>query len=597
MKTQQNKAFIKINKKLLILIISLLILILILNFNLIIASSHQATTQQTTRSNQQQTTTTSQTDQQTNQPWPAFNVCCEKTKTGAWCQNTKEDQCDPNFRKTPTSCDATSFCKLGCCVDSEEGLCMENTPQKVCEISKGTWLNDEKCQVSQCNLGCCTIGDQASFVTLTRCKRLSALYGLKTNFRTDINNEAACILTAYSSEKGACVFESEGSKTCTMTSRGDCQRKNTNNTKSEFFKDYLCSADVLGTNCGPTTETTCIETRDEVYFKDSCGNPANIYDSNRIYSKDPSYWQKIVPKSESCGAKSKNGNAGSATCGNCNYISGSICKKGKAVYGELTCKDLNCYNTENGNNYKNGESWCIYQGDVGKGLDSVGSRHFRHICINGEETIEPCADFRNEVCFQQELETSDGNFIEAACRVNRWNDCIDQIDQESCENTDKRECYWLKGYYYDKSSKNDSTKGIAPNDPKQENFGILKGTKDNGICLPNYPPGLEFWKEGNAKSICSLGNSRQTVKFEEGFFGGKKCSENCDVLTKKWVEELNNVCKSLGDCGNYINFVGRATDDGVIVKDNGIIRKISQGVAEKARKEEEDKGFFEDLFG
>ena len=110
---------------------------------------------------------------------PSFNVCCEKTKSGAWCQNTKEIDCDDRFRKSPTSCDATSFCKLGCCVDSEEGLCMKNTPQRVCEISSGTWLDDESCNVQQCGLGCCVLGDQASFVTLTRCKRLSRIYGLK----------------------------------------------------------------------------------------------------------------------------------------------------------------------------------------------------------------------------------------------------------------------------------------------------------------------------------------------------------------------------------------------------------------------------------
>ncbi len=112
------------------------------------------------------------TAQSPTQEFPAFNVCCEKTKGGAWCQNAKEDSCDTNFRKTPTSCDATSFCKLGTCVDSEEGLCMENTPQKVCEIDKGTWINGKPSEIPQCSLGCCIIGDQASFVTLTRCKRL-----------------------------------------------------------------------------------------------------------------------------------------------------------------------------------------------------------------------------------------------------------------------------------------------------------------------------------------------------------------------------------------------------------------------------------------
>ncbi len=425
------------------------------------------------------------------------------------------------------------------------------------------------------------------------------MYVLKTNFRNDIGNEQACILTALSSEKGACVFEKEGSKTCIMTTRGDCLTRSVNETKTEFFKDYLCSADELATNCGPTSETTCIDGKDEVYFKDSCGNAANIYDANKIYSKDPSYWRKIVTKEESCNSKSISGNAGSTTCGNCNYLAGSICRKGKAVYGDFSCKDLNCYNTQNGRDYRNGESWCIYQGDVGKGLDSVGSRHFRHVCINGEETVEPCADFRNEVCIEERLSGTYGNFIEAACRVNRWTDCIDQIEKEDCENIDKRDCYWLEGFHYDgsnsKTSKDNvvnSSSSVAENDPKKENFGILVG--GDGICLPNNPPGLEFWQESNAKTICSLGNSKQTVHFEEGLLGNRGCVENCDALTNEWSDDMNNICKSLGDCGNYINVAGRFTDEGVIIKDNGKIRKISQGIAETAK--EEEKGFFEGLF-
>ncbi|MDD5193635.1 MAG: hypothetical protein PHF67_03545, partial [Candidatus Nanoarchaeia archaeon] len=96
------------------------------------------------------------------QTWPAYNVCCEKTKAGAWCQNAEEKDCDVNFQKTPTSCEATSFCKPGCCIDTQEGICMENTPQKVCENSEGTWADDEQCNVPQCNLGCCILGEQAS---------------------------------------------------------------------------------------------------------------------------------------------------------------------------------------------------------------------------------------------------------------------------------------------------------------------------------------------------------------------------------------------------------------------------------------------------
>ena len=97
-----------------------------------------------------------------------FNVCCEKTKSGAWCQNTLEDNCDPSYRKTPTNCEATSFCKLGCCFDSDEGVCMENTPERVCDVNAGTWSDNPSCNIAQCNLGCCMLGDQASFVTLTK---------------------------------------------------------------------------------------------------------------------------------------------------------------------------------------------------------------------------------------------------------------------------------------------------------------------------------------------------------------------------------------------------------------------------------------------
>ncbi len=147
------------------------------------------------------------------------NVCCEKTKSGAWCQNTVEDNCNSAFRKTPTSCSATSFCNPGCCFDSQEGLCMENTPEITCNAAEGTWVNDEECNIPQCELACCVLGTQASFVTLTRCKQLSSFYGLETNFRKDVGDEISCISLASSQDKGACVFDSEYETTCQFTTR------------------------------------------------------------------------------------------------------------------------------------------------------------------------------------------------------------------------------------------------------------------------------------------------------------------------------------------------------------------------------------------
>jgi hypothetical protein len=308
-------------------------------------------------------------------PWPQFNVCCERTTNGAWCQNTLEENCDASYRKTPTSCQGTSFCKPGICFDSSEGLCMQNTPQRVCNDADGTWMDDTIESVPQCNLGCCVLGTQASFVTLTRCKRLSGFYGLETDFRTDIGDEISCIAIAASQDEGACVYESDFQRTCKFTTRGEClgiQGEEGQTSSAEFFNNYLCSSEELATNCGPSSNTICVDGKDEVYFQDTCGNPANIYDASKV--NDKSYWKEIIDKSQSCGYNNANGNARSRGCGNCDYFQGSICSKGNANYGDYICKDLNCYNTQNGKDYKNGESWCEYQSNVGEGKDTVGSR-------------------------------------------------------------------------------------------------------------------------------------------------------------------------------------------------------------------------------
>ena len=544
--------------------------------------------------------------------WPAFNVCCEKTTERAWCQNTLEENCDTGFRKTPTSCQGTSFCKPGICFDSSEGLCMENTPQKVCNDANGTWIDDSVESVPQCNLGCCVLGTQASFVTLTRCKKLSGFYGLETDFRTNVRDELSCIAIAASQDQGACVFESDFQRTCKFTTRGEClglkQEEGEQISSGEFFKDYLCSAEELATNCGPTTQTICVSGKDEVYFLDSCGNPSNIYDASKI--NDKSYWQKTIDKSLSCSAGSSTGNAGSGSCGNCDYFKGSICSEGNANYGDYVCNDLNCYNTQNGNDYKNGESWCVYQGNVGEGSDSVGSRHFRHVCINGEETIEPCADFRNEVCIEGELDTGEGVFTESACRVNRWKECIDQDEEEDCLNTDRRDCYWLEGASFTGLAKEESSSTISSDsddrftatsptftggsspltgqaifggdeEEKEEGSGVQLG---GNSCLPNVPAGLKFWQSGDADSICNLGNSVCVVEYEKKLIGDRECSKNCECLSESYAESMNNICTSLGDCGAYVNIANKFTDDGAEWKIKGDKQTISQGIMSAARK-------------
>ena len=493
--------------------------------------------------------------------FPVSNMCCEKTIEGAWCQNTLEENCNVEtdsltgapFKSAPTNCESTSFCKQGCCFDSAEGLCMENTPQRVCEEEGGIWGDDPQCNVPQCNLGCCVIGDQASFVTLTRCKRLSSFYGLNTDFRTNVDNEVSCISLAQAEDEGACVFESEEyERTCQFTTRAICNGID----GASFHNEHLCSDSDLATNCGMSKRTICLEGSDAVYFQDTCGNPANVYDASRV--EDESYWTLVIPKSESCILSGSLGN--SESCGNCDYFGGSICAEGDATYGDLACQDLNCYDVEYAGHltdFKNGESWCSYDGFLGAGRDTVGSRQFRYICLGGEVILEPCADFRNEWCLEDTVDTSEGEFREAQCIVNRWQDCVLQEKEEDCVNTDKRDCFWME----------DVSFTIKEGQVLNLNYG------GKGACVPDIPPGGEFWNS-QTESTCALANAECKITTTEDGFGGEE-TENEVCLTDEWAEKMNEVCAAMGDCGAYINYKGTYNDDGVIWTVDGNEKEFS----------------------
>ncbi len=462
------------------------------------------------------------------------SICCEETKSGLFCQDVPQSECEEGVRQLPTSCESTSYCKPGVCYDSNEGSCTDNTPQLVCNANDGIW--NEK-NPAQCELGCCVLGDQAAFVTLVRCKKLSSFFGLRTNYNTKIKSEVECVLSVSAQDKGACVFDFEFERTCRFTTREDCASGiGEDGIKGEFFAEKLCSAEELGTNCGPTQKTTCVAGKDEVYFVDSCGNPANIYDTNKINDKD--YWSNAKGKLESCNPNSENAN--SAGCGNCNYLLGSFCRDSssagkRATYGDNICADLNCKNTRNGKSYRHGESWCVYDdaGKTGEGVNSVGSRFYKHICINGEEVLEQCADFRQEECVEDKIETSLGDFAQAACTVNRWQDCIAQDNKEDCENTDRRDCIWNEGSRL-----------------------FIEGAPTKGSCLPKNPPGLKFWEGAESQGICSQANAKCVVTFEKSLTGGEKCVDNCECLDKDWELSRANICLNLGDCGPNINWAG-----------------------------------------
>ncbi len=519
-------------------------------------------------------------------------VCCEKTTDGAWCQDVSDEtECDTSsyndngdkYRSAPTSCEATSYCKLGTCVVAQDGVCMSSVPAKVCKdtratggIAAGIWYDSEPGELKQCQLGCCLIGNQAAFTTQTKCKQMSSDYGLGTNYRSDIQSEVECISSATPKVKGACVFEEEFQRTCRFVTKEECQNLESSGIENvEFNAGLLCSAIELGTNCGSSEKTTILEGKDEVYFIDTCGNPANIYDEERQSEPDCisgssgkcGYWEKIVPKTLSCNYLESN--AGSATCGNCDYFlgsAGSLYNRARdgtpsPNFGDYMCRDLSCGNVD-GDDRLHGETWCENSAKSENLANAPGSRYFRKVCYNGDVTVEPCADYRQEICIEDSIPTDQGEFSTAACRVNKWQECVGQSSQKDCTNTDRRDCSW-----------------------------------SGGRCIPKNYPGFDFWNsETDAKALCFQASDDCQARFERGFAGGTgdfkdiigkfagqiggrsehwECVSGCDCvgmvidqrrstndddnnklninLDNSWTANANNICIALGDCGVSVN--------------------------------------------
>jgi hypothetical protein len=528
-------------------------------------------------------------------------VCCEKTNSGLFCQDVPAEDCASD-RQPPTACRSTSFCKPGFCYDSTEGTCIDGTPQMVCNDNGGIW-NAEK--PPQCERGCCILGDQAAFVTQVRCGRLSSVYGLETNYNPAITNEALCMLTARAEEKGACVYMEGFELTCKLTTRSECENGNfgettdsgeednsnnennndnsatdndngdnsnengnndiTGNVVDEatgidtstvgFHAGRLCSDDALKTNCYPSEQTVCLPGKEEVYWLDTCGNPANIYDASK--ASDKNYWAELKDKSESCNPTSSNEN--SPTCGNCNYLQGSYCRGASSEtsnprYGENICASLNCVD-ESGQERLHGESWCKYDGGL---IGRVGSRHYRIMCVNGKIQTEPCADFRQEEC----IENTERGFSEAACRVNRWQDCTAQTEPLDCLNRDQRDCIWLPGIEFVLMgvATNGSSIGansLAAIEKQVKEAGGLKNIPQ-GACVPKIPPGLAHWQGEEAAGICAQANAVCPVTYEKGLVGGDwKPVKHEECLPGGPLEQKRALlCSAMGDCGQKVNFVG-----------------------------------------
>jgi len=521
------------------------------------------------------------------------SYCCEKTKVvdggsgGASCIETTQENCvtginpttGSSYRKAPTSCESTSYCKKGVCIDGEEGTCSE-TYQISCQEAGGLWENKQEEDVPQCQLGCCQWGDQTDLVTLTRCKRLASLWGVENRFLPNIQNLFECVALGQAKDKGACIYEKDYEKTCDLITREECSNRKEGESYEnvEFHAGYLCSATELSTNCGPSQKTTCVEKEDEVYFLDTCGNLANIYDSLKI--NDIEYWTYIKTKEESCNPN--NGNINSKTCGNCDSFLRSTCMRYKTGqkpnYGDYICGSLDCEDADfkkaYGRNPKHGEKWCVTSSKENNYPDSPGSEHFRLSCYDGEINVEPCAALRAEICIQGEMTRKSQIFKTAECRVNRWQTCNEQDNKEDCENDDQRDCEWIEMPKISTADGGKTFKFSLLGTLTGEKYGSKSklakdgdGDKIYGSCVPIHSPGFRFWElseniEGllvGAEGICSRASTLCIVEYEKGFvdWEGSYPTKNRECLTNEWAENMNEICMSLGDCGSKVNLIGR----------------------------------------
>jgi hypothetical protein len=398
----------------------------------------------------------------------AASICCEKTLKGAVCSDTTTDNCPANAMQAETSCSQTSFCRLGTCIDNNAGECKPNTAKKACDDIQGYWDSRAADEIPQCKLGCCYLGGQTTFVTSTQCKTQSAMLGVEKVFDSSITNSLECIASGVSEDKGACVYSEEGEfgNACKLTTEKDCRKIETNlpDSNAEFYKGFLCTAEELNTNCAPNPQAKATICSNElVYFTDTCGNTANVYDASKY--NDESYWTKIIAPEDSCGFGQSNSN--SASCGNCNYNLGSTCsdvkrgETGTATYGDYICRDLSCkYDTNSDGKmetYQHGEKWCA----MTPGTSAInsnkknapdpftenvpGSEYTLLSCYNGKVIPEQCGDgARNQICIENTI-YPDGvtPFRNAKCSANLWQDCITIDNKKDCEDIEKRDCKWV----------------------------------------------------------------------------------------------------------------------------------------------------------
>ncbi len=511
--------------------------------------------------------------------------CCKETISGAICQDML--LVDKNVCKTDligTGCGVVSECQRGCCYDSDSGICSLNSPRENCISNDGKWDASTTCEIPECQIGCCIMGDGASMMTTRECSRVSGELKLEKNFKP-LDSRGSCDSYAELTDEGACLSQSDDfskQKNCIFTTKANCNGEN-----QEFKKGYLCTSKELGTNCALTEKTTCFN--DKVYFIDSCENRANIYDSFK--GKNQTYWEKVVLPSNSCSGPAD-------FCGNCQYNEGSICAKYifgtslvKPQMGNNVCKNLNCVNGR-----KHGESWCVSDSTFPDESisNSVGSRSYVATCFEGEIRLDGCADFNQEICIENK--DSSTKKSEAMCIINDWRSCIYANDADSYSKVESKcsslpQCIMFNDI--EGNEKYANLPGFKEIDNELQGRAGDVGKGMNEImtyCVPRFTPGYQFWTSTSSassggrltssagyggslsetNSLCGLGTFTciSHIETTSSMAGGSssvdkenpECNWQAVDQTKQKVslmmDGLNDRCRSLGSCGIQYNVQG-----------------------------------------
>ena len=478
---------------------------------------------------------------------------CLKNDLGAVCQQYAGEDCGGECSSSaciPSLAEDVAECKPGTCYDPDWGTCSPNSPPQECNDDGGEFYPDPNANVDVCLRGCCQIGSFVNFITQRACEKNGEIRTVPVIFDSD-KNAIECLGSQFNQVDGACLNFVGSEKECKFTTGQVCAQSD-----GEFYEGFLCTNPVLNMGYFKEAGTACFG--DDVHWVDDHGNKENVYDAN---SDTWNNGRVLTTPTCNLDITADRSIINRNTCGNCDYILTST-KCGEKTLdeslpdGDYVCRDLSCVNPLTNEKRLNGESWCYYQSavepsagadDLNRSVTLPGSRHFLMQCRDGVVHNESCGDNRVEVCTEQTF--LDDNAIErslAQCHPNQAQTCINyntwddtEAAAKACE--DHPECFLKE-------------------------INVPSSNVEFSVCVPKYPPAAT--EQQAADNICSLANMECTsAKVVRKFKSNSDINKGC--RTPAFIQQMNDLCMSFGDCGASVSYVGTYTDEGVSITGTG----------------------------